>query len=443
MPSLRARVTVSAGLVLAIFIALTGLTLDRAFRESARSARHDRLLGQTYLLMAAAELDPRGRLILPDALSEARFGQPGSGLYGVITDGRAVVWRSPSTLGVEVPYVESLAAGEERFEERRGGRQPYFLVGYGVQWAGSGRPSPFTFTVAEDLSGFDAQIVAYRRSLWGGLGAMAVLLLAALGAVLGWGLRPLGRVAAEVAAIESGQQDRIAGRYPSEIARLTDNLNALLRQERAQQKRYREALADLAHSLKTPLAVLRSARVPGQSPAVLEAAVEEQVARMASIVDYQLQRAAAAGRSRFAAPVPVAPLARKVAASLDKVYRDKGVETTLALADDLVFRGDEGDLLELFGNLLDNAYKWCRRVVAVSGAREGGALLLTIADDGPGIDAAAAARLTERGVRADSAVPGHGIGLAVVRDIVTAYDGDLAIGESPLGGASVTLRLPA
>lgn len=442
MLSLNARIALSAVLVLAVFIALTGYALDRAFRDASREARADRLLGQVFLLIAAAEVDSEGQLTMPEALNEARFSLPGSGLYGIISDANGgVVWRSPSAVSTEVPYFTQLGPGKQQFgrlEDSSG--QPYFAQSLGVSWDTNGEPQRFTFNVTEDLSAFQDQLRSYRGSLWGWLGAMALLLLIVQAAVLRWGLTPLRRVAGEIAAIESGGKERVEGEYPSEIMRLTDNLNALLHHERAQQKRYRDALADLAHSLKTPLSVIRGA-LAGR-PDHGSRRVEEEVSRMNRIVEYQLQRAATAGRSQFAAPVAVAPIAARVVDSLNKVYFDKSVDASVSVGDAVSFRGDEGDLTELLGNLLDNAYKWCRRAIRMTAAHNASSVLIAIEDDGPGIEDSATARVLARGVRADEKTPGHGIGLAIVRDIVDAYGGTVEIGRSELGGAAVRVTLP-
>jgi two-component system, OmpR family, sensor histidine kinase PhoQ len=444
MLSLKARIAFSASVVLAVFIALTGYALDRAFHDSSREARRERLLGQVYLLIAAAEVDSQGRLMMPDTLSESRFSLPGSGLYGIITDAQgAVVWRSTSAIGAETPYFTQLAPAQQKFDRLESATgEEYFAHSLGVSWATEEQPQSFTFNVVEDLSAFYSQLGSYRGSLWGWLGAMALLLLGAQAFVLRWGLKPLKRVAREITAIEAGKNERVEGVYPPEIKLLTDNLNALLLHERSQQQRYRDALADLAHSLKTPLSVMRGALANSQADPRLSKTVEDEVARMNHIVEYQLQRAATAGRSQLASPVAVKPVAARIVESLSKVYFDKGVETAFAVDEQAAFRGDEGDLTELLGNLLDNAYKWCRKNVRVAASRNARNLVLSVEDDGPGIDGAQANRLLQRGVRGDEAAPGHGIGLAIVRDIVQAYGGEIEIGSSGLGGTAMRLKLP-
>lgn len=440
MISLSRRVTLASALVLTVFIGLTALALEQAFEQSARSAMRERLFAQLYLVMAAAEISDSGMLMMPGHLAEARLELPGSGLYARISKPSGEVrWHSPSALGLELPPYPADSGEREYFSRLNLNGADYFLAALGVEWETVGGSVPLNFSVMEDSSSFAQQMSRYRRTLWGWLGAMALLSLLALPGALAWGLRPLRTVAAEVRAIESGAQQRLERNYPKELQRLTDNINTLLRHERAQQERYKNALGDLAHSLKTPLAVLHGL-AEGQgdhSPAL-----REQIARMDNIVQYQLQRAATAGRRALTPPLALGPTLERLLASLRKVYRGKGVRVELALQPGAVFHGDEGDLMELLGNLLDNAFKWSAGTVRISaqGGRDG--LWLTVEDDGPGIDEACATAVLQRGVRLDEATPGHGIGLPIVREIVAAYGGELVIDRASLGGAVIQIHLP-
>jgi two-component system sensor histidine kinase PhoQ len=442
--SLGFRVALSAALVLTVFLLLTSLALEQAFRDTARSAREERLLGQLYLLMAAGEMDD-GHLLFPDELTEARFGLPGSGLYGAVLDDRGnAVWRSASTIGIDTPLPPPLGPGERRFHSLTNASDQAFLAaGFGITWATSEEPRRYTFAVMEDLSAFDRELARFRAGLAGWLGTMALLMLASLLLSLRWGLTPLRRVAGEIAAVESGRQEQIHGDYPAELRGLTDNLNALLVHERAHQKRLGNALGDLAHSLKTPLAVMRGAITKGAGDAQTVALFDEQLSRMDHMIEYQLQRArsragAAAG---LAPPIPVLALVARLCAALEKVYRGKGVDTEIEIGADLRFRGVEGDLMELLGNLLDNAYKWCRGRVRVSAGGGRGLLEILVEDDGSGIRPSQVEKILERGTRADEETPGHGIGLAVAREICTAYGGNLRVEKSRLGGARFRVGL--
>lgn len=446
--SLQQRILLAAAALLAVFVAATGLTLETAFRDSALASREARLLGQIYLLMAAAETVD-GRLQVPERLDEPRFALAGSGLYGQISaaDGRAV-WRSPSAVGLDVPFLTRLEPGQKAFEQRSDGAgQRYLVKGFGVLWSVGPVARGYSFSVAEDQSELRRELARFRADLIWGLGLMSALLLLTLVLLLRWGLRPLRRVAAEVAAIETGERQRLESRYPPDLTPLTDNLNALLAHSEARQARLSNGLSDLAHSLKTPLSVMRGAvgEIETACAEVSEqsAMLREQIARMDRIVAYQLERARAgpASSPALAGRVELLPLAQRLGATLDRIHGDKAVELTLEIDPQSVFRGAGEDLMELLGNLLDNAYKWCRGRVRVQAWQGPGEAFIAVEDDGPGIDPALAQRLLERGTRADESIPGHGIGLAVVREITRAYGGEVEIGGSALGGARIQARL--
>lgn len=448
MQSLNLRLTLAASLVLTIFLGFAGWALDRAYRDSAETAVREHLQAAIYGLLAAADMDRKGNLTLPEGLPEERFQRPGSGLYATVmaADG-VIVWQSPSQLGQQLPPPAHIPPGGWSFA-----RQPsvsagdLFVLSFGSAWELGKRSLQFTFSVSEDPAAYAAQVNRFRRGLWGWFAALAVGLLVAQGLVLRWGLSPLRRVERDLAAVENGTQDALTGSYPRELRGLTDNLNALVKTERARLTRYRDALADLAHSLKTPLAVLRGAGQQNSTGQPLEQLVKEQTERMGQIVDYQLQRAATSGRTTLMAPVAIAPLLQRILNTLEKVYAERRLKLSLEVNTDVQFRADEADLMELSGNLLDNACKWAKHQVKVSahiktlGADQ--TLVLSIEDDGPGIAPDQRDAVLARGVRIDTSVPGQGIGLAVARDITAAYGGQINIGSSPsLGGAQFQASL--
>ncbi len=429
------RVLIGAALVLSLFLVFTGLALEKAFRDAALAGREERMAALAYLMMATAEVDENGRLSMPPNLAEPRLMLPGNGLYAQI-QAPGQVWQSHSAIGVTVPFASSLPRGQRLFERYSVDGRDYFTLGVGVSWPAGAKQIKLTFSITEDSRDFDAQLATYRRTLWSWLAASAVVLLILQSTLLRWGLSPLRKVAQALTRIERGEDEQVHGDYPKELARLTENLNTLLERERAQQKRYRNALADLAHSLKTPLAVLRG--TPPDAPEYA-ATVSEQASRMEQLVGYQLQRAATAGDGPMAVAKPLLPTVERLVSTLNKVHRDKGPQFAVTIPPDLKLRLDEGDALELFGNLLDNAAKWCEKAVRVIAKRGADGITVTIEDDGPGVSDPDA--ILQRGVRADEAVPGHGIGLAIVSDIVAAYQGTLTVDRSPaLKGARFTLR---
>lgn len=440
--SIRARLILGAAVVLVAFMAVAGVALQAAHADGVRTAHYARLQSTIYLLLADAEVDAAGALVMPAEFAEPRLSLPGSGLYaGILNVARGEAWRSASAVGLDPPFERSVPVGKWRYEMRQGASGGFLAASYGVRWAGQGQGHAraiLVLSVLEDKASFDRETQVFRRTLWGWLGGAGLLLLLSQTMLLQWGLAPLKRVAQEIARIEQGEQAEVQGRYPSEIAALTGNLNTLMRQERVRQTRSKEALSYLAHSLKTPLAVLRSSLA---QPQQLAATVAQQVGRMDHIVQHQLSRAAASGSARFAPPLALAPVVQRIRDSLAKVYAGKQLAWEMDCPGELVWRIDEGDAFEILGNALDNAAKWAAGRVGVRLWSEGGALHIVVADDGPGFTDTQA--ILQLHVRMDEKVPGHGVGLAVVNDLVASHEGRLELGASSWGGARLEIVLPA
>ena len=447
-PSLQARQLLAAGLALVAFLGVTGYALDRAFNETALAATRERLQNLAYAYLGGIELTRRGELIAPDRPPDPRFDRPGSGLYAGVV-GQDIRWESASALGRELPFDRELSPGTIDFDgpldSAVGGVYRY---GIGVVWeVEGGLEVRFTLYVAEHAGLVGREVAVFRRVLWIYLSAGALLLLLLQTAVLRWSLRPLRRVAADLGRVERGEAERLTGDYPRELDLLTANLNAFIVTERELRDRYRHTLADLAHSLKTPLAVLRSRLENETGEAELRQELQAQVQRMSDIVSYQLSRGATSGQQVFATPLRIDERAEGIVQSLEKVYAGKNILCEFEIDPDARFYGEEGDLMELLGNLLENAFKWARhrvllqvRTQTVAPQRRAG-LLISVDDDGPGIPEDQVERLLQRGVRGDERVQGHGIGLSIVQDIVRAYRGELAVERSPdLGGARFVLR---
>lgn len=440
MTSLRARLLAAATAVLAAFFVLTAAVLDSAFRDSTLQAQRDKLEGLVYALLAAARTDTNGNLTVePDDISDRRLMQPASGLQAALFDEQhQLVWTSVEFLEVPSPVMPEV--GQWAFQQLN--KPPLFSLSYGLRWIDlADDPKRYTFVVLEDASAHERQLTAYRRELWLWLAAAAAGLLLVQYLVLRWGLAPLRRLVNELQGVERGDRAEIHGRYPDELLGLTQGLNAMIRSERNQQTRYRNALGDLAHSLKTPLAVLQGFAEEPRTPETLRAPLREQVGLMQQIAAYQLRKAATAGRRTLAEPIAPAPIALKITQALGKVYADRSVQFELAAPPQFRMRADSGDLFELLGNLLDNACKYGGKWVRICFDREGQYNLLQIDDDGPGFPADAQ-DLLGRGVRADTQKPGQGIGLAAVNEIVKVYEGMIELGRSDRGGARVSVRLP-
>jgi two-component system sensor histidine kinase PhoQ len=425
------------------------VALDSIFRESASRAMRERLDQEIIALVTAAELTDEGRMEVRLLDPESRLNLRQSGQYAQIRNQRGhVLWPSPSLAGTGLDFGPALAAGRTQYGERQltnGAR--IAVLSRGLEWDyAPGNSAELVFSVGEDLTSQQARLDSFRRqlSLW--FAGLTVLLLAVLGWLLQRVLRPVRRLEQEIAEVESGQRGQLGAGFPRELAGVARSLNALLRSEQQRIARYRDTLGNLAHSLKTPLAVMRSALASG---ADMRAGINLEIDRIAQIVDHQLKRAATSGGTTLGQlAVPIAPLAADLRTTLLKVHaqKDLAIETTIAAGAGFV--GDRGDITELLGNIMDNACKWCRstvhlRVTLDERLPPEQCLQILVEDDGAGIALADRSRVLARGVRADERAPGHGLGLAMVADTVAMYGGELAIEQSAaLGGASLQISLP-
>lgn len=443
MMSLSRRILLSATLVLLIFIVGIALTLDRAFHDSARLGVQDRMLARLLMLMGDAEVEENGELDMPTNLLDTEFSRPNASTYGYIIDRtKTIAWQSTSALNKEFPELELLDKGVRDFRQIDINGESHFIYRFGVAWKTEAGSYPLTFNVITDTVLFDAQVERYREDLWGWLSIMAILLLIAQMLVLHWGLQPMRRVSIELAAIESGEQENVNGVYPRELKLLTDSINSLINHERKQQKRYRNGLADLAHSLKTPLAILQGAAIAhNNNEQDKEKTIREQIERMDNIIQYQLRRAATAGSSPGMRLIMLEPVVDRIVNTVQKAYHDKNPEITKEIGKSISLRIDEGDLMELLGNLIDNAFKWCDQAIHLSAKQNHDHVVIQVKDDGSGIQQQEIDRILERGVRADQSIPGHGIGLAIVRDIIQVYGGELFIEKNDPAGACITIHL--
>ncbi|MBI3563358.1 MAG: two-component sensor histidine kinase [Gammaproteobacteria bacterium] len=443
MISLRARLILAASVILSLFLVVAGYALQTAFYKSAEQSLRENLHGYLNLLLASADFDPQGEIDMPARLLDTKFSLPSSGLYGIIIDATGKpLWKSLSTVGINLPTPQILPAGETHLHTLMYDEEEYMVLSYGVDWYTASDKRPLTFNIITELRPFKTQVYTFRRTLGLWLVGLALALLVTQVAILIWGLRPLHNVRQELLAIDGGKQTRIAGRYPSELRLLTQTINELIDHQHAQQTRYRHALADLAHSLKTPLAVLRGAIAELPASILNKNTLDDQVQRMDHIVAHQLQRAATAGSTAVRQSIALAPLVDKLFAAMAKVYRDKNIRFENTLPDPCRVRVDAGDAMEVLGNLIDNASKWCRQQVRVQAQRQTSSWSICVEDDGPGIAAEQVALILQRGGRIDEAMPGQGIGLAVAHEIISNYASKLQIERSPLGGAAFWLALP-
>lgn len=444
MNSLQTRVLLSEAVSLSVFLVVLALILDQAVVRIARDGVEARLETQIYMLLGATNLDVDGEFRVAEPLPEPVFRQPGSSSFArVYGSGGEVIWASESSVGrpqITPPFLEP---GRFSFftPAKDSAASGFFFMHFNVVWEAENGAlqRDLTLQVAETRTRFAEQIGIFRGMLLRGFLLVGICFLAFNSLLLRHVLSPLRKLSDEVRQIELGERELLSGGYPSELQILADNLGILIRQGQGLVARYRNALADLAHSLKNPLAVLKSS-LNAEASGVDEAGLLEQVDRIGQAVDYQLKRATAAQQTQFGRSVEVAPLVAKLVRALSKVYAEKQLEITFDVAPGSRFQGDAEDFYEMLGNLADNACKWARSRVAISVQTERAGdtprrrLLIDVVDDGPGLTAADFARLRARGARGDRSVSGQGIGLAVVCELVEAtYAGEISLLTSEVG----------
>ena len=443
------RVLLTTTLVLVTCLGLAGYVLDRSFRASIVGGAEEQLKLVIFSLMGAAS-DQAGALSFDGELPEPRLEQPESGLYALVYDVEAApVWQSPSlaTAPADIETAPmSMTPGLWEFAELDG----HFALNYTVIWEAA-EESLFVFSVITDQAPFKSAIGSFRRNLWIGLGAVMVLFVLAQLLAVRWGLRPLRTMAEEVRELEAGARERLDSVYPKELMGLAANLDRFIDHEQRNRARYRNAMDDLAHSLKTPLAVLRNGlseplkAVNGGNGAGADADARlliEQLDRMENTVTHQLSRASMTGPIVIGVTVGVEAVVNRLMRALETAYRGRRLRTRIDIDEMVTLRIDERDFMEMLGNLLENAFKYTKSRVAVSASTHDAVVDIVIEDDGPGIDPAKRESVLHRGIRADTQQPGQGIGLSVVYELVTLYQGKLDIDKSALGGARVTLTLP-
>jgi two-component system sensor histidine kinase PhoQ len=449
MNSLSRRLLVSVAVPLTLFFAIAMVMLDTSFQALLTRQVKEVIDKQMIRLIAAAESQPGGGYIVAAGDLDALLAQPHSGVYAQIMSQRHQ-WRSPSVKGLGLPinFGPLLTEGNRYFDYQPFGKDHIAIESRGISFEDDPNGTrSLTFSVAVNLTPYEEQLWRFRRTMLGWLAGLMLVLLVSLAVLLRWALAPARRLEREINAVEEGRIETLGVGYPRELSGVATHLNALLIGERKRVVRYRDNLGNLAHSLKTPLSVMRAAISSEPGPSGEPLGVE--IDRMTGIIDHQLKRAAASGGALLgSAPVDIAQVVAELRATLLRVYGNKDLAIETGVEAGTHFIGDRSDLTELIGNLMDNACKWCRSRVRVTGNIDPAAgprerLRLAVEDDGPGISRENRARVLERGVRTDESVPGHGIGLAIVHDTVDLYGGSLQIDTSlSLGGACVSLRLP-
>jgi len=437
--SLKVRLFLSTLVMTVVLLPIIGYTLTNAFERQLNLAIKNELKAYSYSIFTVAEVE-NNQLLMPDILLENQFNVSQSGLYALITplqNGNkqsTPLWQSNSLLTFSLPLsLPTPEIGKITFEKINLAGNSHLLYSFSVSFSDNGQAFPVTLHLIKDQQQFLSALDDFKQKLWTWLLVLMLVFIFVQITWLLWTLKPLTVLTRELENIERGQKKSLDANYPLELQQVTQQLNVLLSTEENQRKRYRNALSDLAHSLKNPLAVI-------QSQTSISASANEQLQRINQIIEHQLKRAQSAGKSSWYLGVNVSQVVEKLIITLSKIYQDSKLSFLVEVDETASFKGDEADLMEILGNVLDNACKAAKQKVAIKVISVNKKLTIEISDDGDGIDESQQKIILSRGGRADTYQAGHGIGLAIVNDLVSSYQGQLLIGKSEvLSGASFTI----
>lgn len=456
--SLRFRLLLGTLFWITASILVAGWGLGKLFRQHVETQFHAELKTHLDQLTAQLTLDAQGRPALAMPLSDPRLNKPFAGLYWQIelladpagisagsadSSATAAVMRSRSLWDqvMRVPADAPLAGADHR--HRIAGPQGAMLGVLERRVTADGQP--LRLIVAADESLMIEPVDRFNGELWLALGVLgAGLALAALVQVL-VGLAPLRSLRAALGRVHAGDAPRMEGAFPTEIMPLVTEFNSVLAQSAEVIERARTQAGNLAHALKTPLSVLANAASAAErKDDELARLVVAQIEMARKQVDYHLTRAQAAATARLpGARTPLQPVVDGLVRTMRRIHAERELALVVQPLEALSFRGEEHDLQEMLGNLIDNACKWANSRIEIAARIEQDRFVVTIDDDGKGIAADQRDAVLRRGVRADQQVPGTGLGLAIVGDLARMYGGQLVLGESPLGGLKASLILPA
>jgi signal transduction histidine kinase len=451
--SLRLRLLLGTLVWIAASIVAAGWALGSLFSQHVAMQFHAELNTHLDQLAAHLVLDQAGQPLLSAAQSDPRFSKPYSGIYWQIDR----IGPSPyAALGLlrsrslwddvlRLP-ADTLRDGEVHQHSVLGPGNARLGVVERVVIIDDSLDQPgqsFRLLVAADEQQMHAPVEKFKGMLWLALGLLGLGLGLAVVVQVLVGLAPLRRLHGALAAVRNGSSQKLEGRFPGEVQPLVEEFNSVLTQNAEVIERARTQAGNLAHALKTPLSVIANAA--GAKSGGLEHVVTAQVAVARKQIDYHLSRSRAAASVRVpGARTAVLPVLDGLLRVMRRIHVERNLEIVVHPPSmPAVFRGEEQDVQEMLGNLLDNACKWAVRRIEVSLAVSGDELLITIDDDGRGIAEGERERVLNRGERVDEQFPGSGLGLAIVDDLARLYSGRVELAGSPLGGLRVVLVLPA
>lgn len=428
--SLKARqIAIFVGIIVLALPAIF-FSIEQAFRQSQIKALEQQLEAHLYTLIGEIDLESEQADITGGFLPPI-LNQVDSGTLAMLEQQQNIVWRSDSALNYN-PTINTRPSnsGEELFIFENG----FWRYSYGLFFENEFGTQNLLLHVMQSQDVLATQVGEFRSIILRWFIVVTIILVLALAVGLWSTLAPINRLDSQIKQVEKGDSQLIEGRYPPELARVKEDLNLLLAGQERQKNRYRSSLSDLTHALKTPIAVMRS------SKSCADPQVSEQLDRMTNIIEHQLRRAATGGEDVWKKKTQVQPVVDKLTSVMTKIHADKNIAFDGQSDDEAGFYGDEADLMEILGNLIDNACKACKKQVNVSIFSQQNNLTLMVEDDGPGIAPEQKELLLVRGKRLDTYAEGHGVGMAIVSDLVNSYQGNLQIDDSTLGGAKFVVH---
>ncbi len=441
--SLRFRFIAGGVAWLCFALVVAGVLVSGIYRDAVRGAMRDELGEHSFELEALLDLTKPGSPRLIRQLSDPRFSNSGSGYFWEVRREGVALLRSPSlgTASLSGP----LGDGKPQLGTGSGPDGRTFVNGFPRRGPDG---IPLELRVAVDQQLLEASVGNFNGALTRSLLVFAILLVLSGALLIGFGLRPLGKLRQAMADIRSGRAARITDGFPSEIAPLVADLNAMLVATGDMVKRARTGAGNLAHGLRTPLAVQmdEAQRLYDAGATAAADTMMHQCLRMQRQIDYHVARASAVGPVRVAGVNTVlGEKAGIILSALARLHRDRHLEFRIAAGVDqaLAVACDPTDLGEMLSTLVDNAGKWAAHVVELRwSALPDGIVCICVDDDGPGLPAALHEQAFAIGERLDDSVPGSGLGLAIARDLARLYGGDADLAASPLGGLRAQLVLP-
>jgi two-component system sensor histidine kinase PhoQ len=419
-------------LVFVLIVALPALffSIGKAYHASLVEATEKTLEAHLYSLISEVEFVDDG-IEMPRTLLAPELNRINSDTYALIYQGQSLIWYSESAVNLSIsPIFNDHEAGAAEFKQVEYNGAKYWQLSLTVILGNADYSKHARFILLKDDEALLKLMSGFRNTLitWMLIMGVIIAMLMAIGFI--WSARPLQRLDKEIKAIEAGKREKITGVYPNELLTIKSDLNLLLDSQKRQKERYRASLSDLAHALKTPLAVLKSSELAKDEDA------QEQLDRINAMIEHQLKRAATGASDTWKKQTTIKPVLDSILNAMKKVYHDKGIEFHSYCDEKLAFLGDKTDLMEILGNVIDNACKACSTCVEINVHFDKGHILqLEIEDDGPGIPEHRRSELLTRGSRLDTYEAGHGVGMAIVSDLVNAYHGTIEIGNSKFSGA--------